>query len=62
MSFTARYRSECDECEDPIEPGDLIRSTGERTYAHVCCPGGESGTADPDVSRWEGTSDEEMGY
>jgi len=61
VSFTARYRSECDECEDPIEPGDLIRSTGERTYAHVCCPGGESG-AEPVPPRWVGTTDEEMGY
>lgn len=60
-SFEARYRGECDECGQPIEVGDRIRPTGERTYAHVQCPDDQAvSTRRP--TPFQGTSTDQMGY
>lgn len=60
---TARYRTECDECPQPIEPGDDIVSTGERTWAHRWCA---TALGIPPArrveSRYDGTTLDDMGY
>lgn len=36
-TFTARYRSVCEDCEESIEPGQEIRSLGDGQYEHITC-------------------------
>lgn len=41
MSFTAKYRGACADCEEGITPGDEVAYRGdgeERELAHVNCP------------------------
>ena len=38
MSFEAKYPGFCDACESPIETGQIIASTREKSYVHVICP------------------------
>lgn len=38
MSFEARYRSDCVECDEPIRPGDTIEYDELDYPRHVECP------------------------
>jgi RNase P subunit RPR2 len=38
MTFEAKYRSGCEECDDPIIPGQEIEYTSEGHVVHVVCP------------------------
>lgn len=34
-TFAATYETECESCEDPIEPGDDARSDGQGGWIHA---------------------------
>lgn len=40
MSFAAKFRSECETCDEPIEVGQLVEFVGVVTpgVQHVFCP------------------------
>ena len=39
MSFTAKYRGTCRDCDDPIHPGQEVEMDDERNVFHVpVCP------------------------
>jgi hypothetical protein len=38
--FIARYSSDCAGCDEPIDPGDQIRSDGQRGWLCTRCGGG----------------------
>ncbi|MCA0217944.1 MAG: hypothetical protein LCH43_11390 [Actinobacteria bacterium] len=41
MTFIAKYRGQCDDCDEDIEPGDVCAYRGdgrERVIVHVTCP------------------------
>jgi len=38
MSFTAQYRGHCDNCDNPIEIGDLAFYDQNNELLHVRCP------------------------
>lgn len=61
MSFTAQFHGVCVECEDRIEPGQIIRrkSTQPVKYAHEQCP--DDLTALP-PTKFQGTTLDEMGF
>jgi hypothetical protein len=67
VSFEARYRSTCPDCQGPIVPGEMIRSVGPGQFVHDLCPD----DPDPVVSTrgssrrptpFQGTSTDPMGY
>lgn len=38
MSFRARYKSPCRDCDEGIQPNELIELDDDRTPYHVVCP------------------------
>lgn len=56
MSFTAKYKGVCTECDEWFNAGDEIRSTTSG-YAHDECP---ELTEKP--TKFVGTDDESMGF
>ncbi len=44
MSFTAKYRTKCAECEDPINPGEEAEYDTDGDVVHVFCPEDASAT------------------
>lgn len=38
MSFTAKYRSACRDCDEGIQPGETIELDDDREPYHVVCP------------------------
>lgn len=38
MSFTAKYRGDCRDCDDPILPGQEVEYDFDRVLMHVTCP------------------------
>lgn len=38
MSFRARYRSACRDCDEGIHPGQVIDLDDDRSPYHVVCP------------------------
>lgn len=37
MSLTARFPGECEECDEPIRPGELVEGA-DPGWRHVVCP------------------------
>lgn len=37
MSFVAKYRGECIDCDDPILPGERVEFDDDRNLRHVLC-------------------------
>jgi hypothetical protein len=37
VSFRAKYRGECIDCDDPIEVGNLVEFDDDRNLRHVLC-------------------------
>lgn len=38
MSFTAKWRGDCRDCDDGIFPGEHVEFDDERNLLHVVCP------------------------
>ena len=38
MTLMARYSGVCPECDEPWQPGDLIRADDDRRWKHAVCP------------------------
>lgn len=60
----ARYWGECGDCSERIEPGQMIRDKGYGTgqYIHVECLDLTADVPTDRPSRFEGTTEAEMGY
>jgi hypothetical protein len=61
-AFPAQYPGRCAECGQPFEAGTPIRATHHnvRAYEHAVCPPEVDDTPAP--TKFEGTTDEEMGF
>lgn len=44
MSFNAKFRGACSECDDPILPGQEVEYTTDDDLVHVICPEDDNGT------------------
>lgn len=38
MTFTAKYRGPCENCDDPVIPGQEVEYTADHHITHVVCP------------------------
>ena len=38
MSFTAKYRGDCRDCDEGIRPGETVEFDDDRNVLHVVCP------------------------
>lgn len=54
--FAARYAGRCPNCHEPYDEGDRIRADGDGGYE--CC----EPDPPPAPTRFEGTTDEQMGF